>query len=87
MKDHIDAADRLAADRWLAQVTLDELDTPLDRGEVLGVAGGQIIHDADVVTQADQSLGQVRADESGATRDETVPKRSSLSSVRHTLLF
>src|SRR5206468_11628731 len=76
------------------QRSLDELDVALDVGEVVAVAGGEVVEHAHLVAALEQAADEIGADEAGAPGDQNLhgsattwklaisdPVRGSLRSV------
>ena len=70
MEDHLDAADRAREQRVVADVAFEELDAIGDVGEVLALAGREVVDDANAVAARDQRARDRRSDEAGAAGDE-----------------
>jgi len=66
VEDDIDAARGLGDGLWVADVALDHRRAV---GDVLSAARGEVVEHADLVV-VDERVGDVAADESGATRHE-----------------
>ena len=67
------AVDQVAHRRRIADVGLDEFGRGARAvGEVLALAGGEVVHDRHVVAALDERVDQVRPDEPGASGDESL---------------
>ena len=69
VEDALDARDRAPHVVRVAQVALDQLE-PVEAGQVLAPAGGEVVEDAHAVAAAHERLGHVRPDEARAAGDE-----------------
>ena len=72
MVDGADPADELVYQGPVQDRALDELDRRMIqyRGEVLLAARAQVVEDDDILAAAEQALGQMGADETGAAGDK-----------------
>jgi hypothetical protein len=69
MEHDINSGDRLATDRRITQIALQELDPAVERGNVAQSPCAEIVDDPNRVTERDETLSEMRADEPGATGD------------------
>jgi len=72
MKDDIYAGDSAATHVYLAQIAPQKLDVVRHPGEIGLTPRAQIVDHANVVSESDEPLGQMRADEAGPPRDQAV---------------
>jgi hypothetical protein len=79
MDDHVRAVDQLGQDRRVAH----RFDRVVEAGvlfevlDVLDASGGEVIDDADFVAALQICLGQMRADEAGASCDQKPQRKTS----------
>ena len=70
MKDDVAALDCVRDALVALDVAFDDVDVAGEAGEVLAVAGREVVEDADVGAVCEKALDEARADESGAAGDE-----------------
>ena len=70
MVDHLDSVDGARRVRGVAEVAELEVDPVRDVGEVLPATGRQVVDHTNLVTERQQAVDDVRADEAGAPGDE-----------------
>ena len=71
MIDHVDALDRPRRIRRQAKIADLEVDSVRDVCQVLAISGRQVVDHTHLVTERQQAIDDVRADEAGAPGDET----------------
>jgi hypothetical protein len=72
MKDHIDTGDRAATHRGVAQVAPLEFDRTLECREIRLIAGAEIVHHPDHVSERHQPPNEMRPDETGSPGHQTL---------------
>jgi len=82
VEDVADAGNGAPAVVGVAEVAFDEFDVGGEGAEVVAFAGEEVVEDADGFAVADEVLGDVGADESGAAGDEESFQRTVLSLQR-----
>lgn len=70
MKDHVDPGDRAATHVGIAQIATEKLESPLEADEIRLVAGREIVYDPNPMSERDQSMGEMRADEARSAGDK-----------------
>ena len=70
MEDELDSPRRRVDALVAPQLALHELDLVLDVGQVVAVAGREVVEHAHLVAALEQAPDEVRADESRAAGDE-----------------
>ncbi len=70
MEDDLDSAYGVVDPLVAPELALDELDVPIEPGQIGAVAGREVVEHAHVVAPCEQSANDVRPDEAGAAGDE-----------------
>jgi len=83
MKDHLDVRDGAATHVGLAEIGLQELDLTIQARKIRSIARAEVVDHANGVTQPDEPLGDMRADESRSPCDQAPrPARCQHASPR-----
>ena len=79
----VDAADVAADLQWLDDVVLDEgeVGVALEVGDVLALAGDEVVDADDLVALAEQQVGEVGAEEAGGAGDQDAQELNSLTRI------
>jgi len=72
VQDVADALDGALDVARAPQVAFDELDPVEERGDVVALAGREVVEHADALALGEERLDDVRADEAGATGHEVL---------------
>ena len=81
MEDDVDPADGVVHALVAPQLPLDDLDVGVEPGEVVPVAGGEVVEHAHAVAALEQRVYQARADEAAAAGDEDAPAQRGTSAT------
>ena len=71
VKDYVYIFGQLFDEFLVADIAFDKGDLVEYVGDVLFRASGKVVEDCDAIAAGDEGIGEVRADESGTTGDES----------------
>jgi hypothetical protein len=76
MKDDVAPSDRVMDALVALDVALDELDVPVEGGDVRPPAGREVVENPDAMPERGESRSKVGADEASPTGDQDTHRRS-----------
>ena len=78
MKDGVGFCDEFVDEFFVADIALVNGDFAFEVSDVLFRASGKVVQDCDAIATGDEGIGEVRADETGTTGDESAHGRESI---------